>query len=241
MTPLLSIIIPCYNEERTLVACIERVLAIADDEVTLDVVIVDDCSRDNSLTLAHALAKVHAQVRVFAHDHNQGKGAALKSGIRQASGKFVTFQDADLEYDPQDLKQLLLPLMKNEADVVYGSRLLAQSDNVSPHIWHIAANRALTVFSNLCTGFRLTDMETCYKMFPRAIIEQITIREKRFGVEPELTAKLARLRVGGRKLRVAEVPIRYRGRSYEEGKKIGFKDGLRALYCSIRYSFFSTL
>jgi len=237
MPPVLSVIVPCYNEEATLDPCIARVLAIGDSGLSLEIIIVDDHSRDGSPAVMEALATRHREIAIVRHQENQGKGAALKSGVAHASGDFVVFQDADMEYDPEDLKRLLVPLREGKADVVFGTRFSKESQNTNPYFWHVAANSVLTLFSNLCSGLRLTDMETCYKMFRREIIAQISIEEKRFGVEPELVAKIARLRPGGKKLRITEVGIRYHGRTYGQGKKIGFKDALRALYCSVKYSF----
>jgi dolichol-phosphate mannosyltransferase len=229
--PKLSIVIPAYNEERTLARCVERVLAIADDHLTLEILVVDDASSDRTLLLATQIASAHPTVRVLRHETNQGKGAALQTGFRGATGDFVAVQDADLEYDPRDLKRLLGPLVTGSADVVLGSRFLSQGEHRVLYFWHAVGNRVLTLASNMFTDLNLTDMETCYKVFRRDVLEKVELKEKRFGFEPEIVAKIARLR-----LRIYEMGISYAGRTYAEGKKIGAKDGLRALYCIVRYN-----
>ena len=227
----LSIVVPCYNEAGTLAACIERVLAIADESLSIEVIIVDDCSTDDSLAIARELEKTREPVVVAAHEKNQGKGAALRTGFKRATGDFVAVQDADLEYDPRDLKNILTPLIKGDADVVLGSRFLSPGTHRVLYFWHYLANRFLTVLSNMFTDLNLTDMECCYKVFRREIIQSIEIKEDRFGFEPEIVAKVAHLR-----LRVYETGVSYYGRTYAEGKKIGFRDGLRALYCICHYN-----
>ena len=226
-----SIVVPCYNEGDTLRNCVERVLEIADEPLSLEIIIVDDCSSDRSLTIARELASRHPEIMVFHHEENQGKGAALRTGFRKASGDFVAVQDADLEYDPMDLKRLLVPLIRNEADVVLGSRFLSLGAHRVLYFWHYLGNRFLTFISNMFTDLNLTDMETCYKVFRREVIQNIQIKENRFGFEPEIVAKVAQMR-----LRIYEVGISYHGRTYEEGKKIGVKDGFRAIYCIFRYN-----
>ena len=228
---VLSLIVPCYNEEQTLAACIERVLEIGDAELKLEVIIVDDCSQDDSLEIARRLAAAHPTIKVFTHPCNRGKGAALRTGFTKATGDFVAIQDADLEYDPADLKKLLRPLREGRADVVLGSRFLTTEVHRVFHFWHALGNRFLTLLSNMFTDLNLTDMETCYKVFRREIIQGLDLREDRFGFEPEVIAKLSRKR-----LRIYEMGISYFGRSYDEGKKIGFRDGLRALYCILKYN-----
>jgi dolichol-phosphate mannosyltransferase len=227
----LSLVIPCYNEEKTLEDCVEKVRAIADDTLELELVIVDDCSKDRSREIAKAIAAKHAGIVVLWHDKNQGKGAALRTGIARASGDFVAVQDADLEYDPMDLRRLLEPLRKGEADVVLGSRFLSHGYHRVLYFWHSMGNRFLTLLSNMLTDLNLTDMETCYKVFRREVIQSIPIQENRFGFEPEVVAKIAHQR-----LRIYEMGISYRGRTYAEGKKIGAKDGFRALYCILKYN-----
>ena len=229
--PKLSIVIPAYNEERTLARCVERVLAIQDDDLKLELLIVNDASKDRTLQVARELAAAHPNIRVLNHEINQGKGAALHTGFRGATGDFVAVQDADLEYDPRDLKRLIVPLVDGRADVVLGSRFLSGGAHRVLYFWHSIGNRFLTLLSNMFTDLNLTDMETCYKVFKREVIQKIELEEKRFGFEPEVVAKIAQLR-----LRIFEMGIDYSGRTYEEGKKIGAKDGFRALYCIMRYN-----
>ncbi len=228
----LTTVIPCYNERSTLEHCVERVLSIADEQLSLEVIIVDDKSGDGSLEIATELARKYPeQIVVIAHDKNQGKGAALRTGFARATGDFVCVQDADLEYDPSDLKRLLQPLISGKADVVLGSRFLTTGEHRVLYFWHSMGNRILTLLSNMFTDLNLTDMECCYKVFRRDVIQGIEIREDRFGFEPEIVAKVAHLR-----LRIYEMGVSYYGRTYEEGKKIGLKDGFRALYCIFRYN-----
>ena len=217
----LSLVIPCYNEEKTLESCIEKVLEIQDEDLQLELIIVDDCSKDASRKVAAGLAERIPGLVLKHHDVNQGKGAALRTGIRHASGHFVAIQDADLEYDPMDLKRLLVPLRNGEADVVLGSRFLSHGYHRVLYFWHSLGNRFLTLLSNMLTDLNLTDMETCYKVFRREVIQGIDIEENRFGFEPEVVAKIAALR-----LRIYEMGISYRGRTYAEGKKIGAKGRL---------------
>lgn len=227
----LSIVIPCYNEESTLYNCVTNVLKIADDNLSLEIIIVDDHSDDKSYLIASDLLKIHQGITVFRHEKNQGKGAALRTGIAHASGDYIAVQDADLEYDPQDLKRLLTPLVSGEADVVLGSRFRSSEAGRVLYFWHYVGNRVLTLISNMFTDLNLTDIETCYKVFRRDVIQSIDLKEDRFGFEPEVIAKIAQRRV-----RIFEIGISYRGRTYEEGKKISAKDGFRALYCILRYN-----
>jgi dolichol-phosphate mannosyltransferase len=227
----LSVVVPIYNESRTLRACIERVLAITDESLSLEVIIVDDCSTDGSLAIAQELEKTYEQIFLITHEKNRGKGAALRTGFKGVTGDFVAVQDADLEYDPKDLKKILAPLINGDADVVLGSRFLSSGTHRVLYFWHYLANRFLTILSNMFTDLNLTDMECCYKVFRREVIQSIDIRENRFGFEPEIVAKVAHMR-----LRVFETGISYYGRTYAEGKKIGFRDGLRALYCICHYN-----
>jgi dolichol-phosphate mannosyltransferase len=227
----LSVVIPCYNEESTLESCIEKVLAIKDDGLDLDVIVVDDCSKDGSLAVCSRLAERVPGLVLLHHEKNMGKGAALRTGIARATGDFVAIQDADLEYDPMDLKRMLVPLRNDEADVVLGSRFLSAGYHRVLYFWHSIGNRFLTLLSNMLTDLNLTDMETCYKVFRREVIQSIKIEENRFGFEPEVVAKIAHMR-----LRIYEMGISYRGRTYAEGKKIGMKDGWRAVYCILKYN-----
>lgn len=227
----LSIVIPCFNESQTLARCVDRVRAIADDSLGLELIIVDDASTDDSVAVAESLVEKYSDVRLFRHVQNRGKGAALRTGFKEATGDFVAVQDADLEYNPQDFKKLLPPLIAGEAEVVFGSRFLPTGANRVLYFWHMLGNRFLTFLSNMFTDLNLTDMETGYKVFRRDIIQSLPIRENRFGFEPEIVARVAHLRV-----RIFEIGITYHGRTYDEGKKIGVKDGIRALYCILRYN-----
>lgn len=226
-----SIIIPCYNEEKSLEDSVERVLSISDEYLKLEIIIIDDCSKDKSLEIANNLASKYKEIHVYKHDFNQGKGAALRTGFQKATGDFVAVQDADLEYNPQELRNLLIPLIKNEADVVLGSRFLSSGTHRVLYFWHSLGNKFLTLLSNMFTDLNLTDMETCYKVFKREVIQSVEIEENRFGFEPEIVAKIAQMR-----LRIYEMGISYYGRTYEEGKKIGAGDGFRALYCIFHYN-----
>ena len=219
---------PVYNERPTLRTMVERVLSVP---MEIELLCVDDGSRDGSREILAELEKQYPQIRVFLQPHNMGKGAALRRGIQEATGDFVVIQDADLEYDPAEFPQLLEPLLAGKADVVYGSRFMGSGAHRVLYFWHSVGNRLLTLLSNCLTNINLSDMETCYKMFRREVIATIPIEENRFGFEPEITVKVAR-----RNLRIYEVGISYSGRTYDEGKKIGWKDGFRALYCLFKYS-----
>jgi len=222
----LSVVMPCYNEVNTVALVVERVLA---SPWTAEVVIVDDCSTDGTSEVLASLDD--PRVRVLHQSPNQGKGAALRRGFSAATQPFVIVQDADLEYDPADYTQLLGPLVDGRADVVYGSRFLTNRPHRVLYFWHSLGNRFLTLLSNMFTDLNLSDMETCFKAFRRDVLAEITLQEDRFGIEPELTAKVA---AGG--WVVFEVGISYNGRTYDEGKKIGWRDGVRAVYCIVRYS-----
>jgi glycosyltransferase involved in cell wall biosynthesis len=224
----LSVVIPVYNEYATLRQVVERVLAVP---LELEVLCVDDGSRDGSREILAELQNQYRQVQVLLQPRNMGKGAALRRGIQEAAGDFVVIQDADLEYDPADYTLLLDPLIQGKADVVYGSRFLGAAPHRVLYFWHSVGNRLLTLLSNCLTNINLTDMETCYKVFRRDVIQSIQIEENRFGFEPEITVKVAK-----RHLRIYEVGISYWGRTYEEGKKIGWRDGVRAVWCLLKYS-----
>jgi glycosyltransferase involved in cell wall biosynthesis len=229
-----SLIIPCYNEAQTLEQCVQKVMTIAENQpFSLELIIVDDCSSDDSLAIANELAlKYPATVKVMKHDRNRGKGAAIRTGFICATGDYVGIQDADNEYNPKDYLRLLEPLVEGKADVVYGSRYLQPDSRRVLYYWHTWMNKTLTTISNMFSNLDITDMETCYKIFRREAIQQIapTLKEERFGFEAEVTVKVAQ---GG--YRVYECAISYNPRSYEEGKKIGWKDGVRALYCLLHY------
>ena len=228
----LSVVIPVYNEERWVREVVRRVQAV---DVPKEVVIVEDCSKDNTRAILQELEKEHDNLRVFYQPRNLGKGAALRRGFQEASGDVVLVQDADLEYDPAEYPKLLQPILDGRADVVYGSRFVGEQHRVL-YFWHYVANKALTTLSNMFTNLNLTDMETCYKVFRREVLQGIKLKSDRFGFEPEITAKVARRRRPA--WRIYEVPISYSGRTYEEGKKIGLKDAFNALWCILRYRYF---
>ena len=224
----LSVVMPVYNEHATLKQVIERVLAVP---LEIELICVDDGSTDGSREVLAELQAAHPQIRVEFQPKNMGKGAALRRGIQASTGDFVIIQDADLEYDPSDYSALLEPLIEGKADVVYGSRFLGSGPHRVLYFWHSVGNSVLTLISNALTNMNMTDMETCYKVFRREILQSIPIEEDRFGFEPEITVKIAK-----RRLRVYEVGISYWGRTYEEGKKIGWRDGVHALWCLLKYT-----
>jgi glycosyltransferase involved in cell wall biosynthesis len=231
----LSVVIPCFNEERSLDTIVRRVLAADRCGLNLELIVVDDGSADRSSEVMKSLAANHPEIVSVTHAKNCGKGAALRTGFNTATGDIVLVQDADLEYDPAEYPRLLKPILDGRADVVFGSRFRGGEETRVLYFWHRVANQLLTLASNMFTDLNLTDMETCYKVFRREVLAQIDIVENRFGFEPEITAKVAKLAA---RPRIYEVGISYSGRTYEEGKKIGFRDAVRALYCIVRYNLF---
>jgi glycosyltransferase involved in cell wall biosynthesis len=224
----LGVVIPVYNEERTLHLIVNKVLARSE---VGELVMVNDCSTDGTWNTMQQLAKQDPRIRIFNHEVNQGKGAALRNGFKHVQSEIVIIQDADLEYDPDEYPKLLQPILMGKADVVFGSRFLGSGMHRVLYYWHFLGNQVLTQLSNMFTNLTLTDMETCYKVFRRDVLKKIQIEENRFGFEPEITAKVAKMRVP-----IYEVSISYYGRTYEEGKKIGWKDGFRAIWCILKYN-----
>ncbi len=238
MSQTLSIVIPAYNEERTIHLILDRIKEVTLlNDIRKEIIITNDCSSDDTegAIKQYMAANQQMNIQYYAHEVNQGKGAALHTGIKRATGDFLIIQDADLEYDPQEYNILLQPIVDGFADVVYGSRFMGGKPHRILFYWHSRGNRWLTGLSNMFTNLNLTDMETCYKLFRTDIIQQLHLREKRFGFEPEVTAKVSR--IPG--IRIYEVGISYYGRTYEEGKKIGWRDGFRAIYCILKYNLLS--
>jgi len=223
----LSVVIPAFNEERTLEEVVRRVECVPIDK---EIIVVDDCSTDGTPLVAENLRKAQ-RVAYFRHARNQGKGAALRTGFAHARGDVVIVQDADLEYDPSEIPRMMIPILEGRADVVYGSRFSGGESHRVLYFWHSVGNNLLTLMSNMFTDLNLTDMETCYKLFRREVLEDISIEESRFGFEPEITAKIAK-----RGYRIFETGISYNGRTYADGKKIGWRDGVRAVWCIVKYN-----
>jgi glycosyltransferase involved in cell wall biosynthesis len=234
----ISVVIPVYNEKATIREILRQVRAVP---IKKQIIAVDDCSTDGTREVLRELAERDSDLKVIYHVANQGKGAALRTGFGEATGQIVIVQDADLEYDPSQYPQLIQPIVEDKADVVFGSRFIGETHRVL-YFWHYLANRFLTLLSNMFTNLNLTDMEVCYKVFRREVIQSIVLRSDRFGFEPEVTAKVARFNFPGengqppRPCRIYEIPVSYHGRTYHEGKKIGLKDGFQALYCILRYA-----
>jgi glycosyltransferase involved in cell wall biosynthesis len=222
----LSVVIPVYNEKGTIREIYDSVKAV---DIDKEIILVDDCSTDGTREILQELAG--ESTHVFMHDRNMGKGAALRTGFKNVTGEIVIIQDADLEYDPNQYHKIIQPILDGKADVVYGSRFVTGDYRRVLFFWHMVGNKLLTLLSNMLTGLNLSDMETCYKVFRREVLERITIEENRFGFEPEITAKIAKMN-----LRIYEVGISYSGRTYEEGKKIGWMDGISALKCILKYN-----
>ena len=234
----ISIIVPAFNEESTITIIADKLLNLyLVNNIKKEIIIVNDCSTDNTEHLIQNIIKSNptAEIKYIKHEKNSGKGAAIHSGIKNATGDYLIIQDADLEYDPSEINKLLKPVLEGYADVVYGSRFIGGSPHRILFFWHTIGNKFLTFLSNFFTNLNLTDMETCYKLFKTSIIKTISLQEKRFGFEPEITSKIAKIKG----IRIYEVGISYYGRTYLEGKKINWKDGVKAIYCIIRYNLFN--
>lgn len=234
----LSIVIPAYNEGPTIHLILDRIKAVTlPNNIEKELIIVNDCSKDDTeeAILRYKESNSDLNIQYYKHEVNKGKGAALHTGIEKASGEFTIIQDADLEYDPQEYHQLLKPILSGDADVVYGSRFMGGNPHRILFFWHSIGNKMLTFLSNMLTNLNLTDMETCYKLFRTDMVQSLRLKEKRFGFEPEVTAKIARIP----NIRIYEVGISYYGRTFAEGKKINWKDGFRAIYCILKYNIFS--
>ena len=237
MTHTLSVVVPAFNEEKTIQSILDQIFQVDLEGMMIELVIINDCSTDATRELVSDYISSHPgnSISLIDQERNLGKGAAIRRGIEEASGDFLIIQDADLEYDPREYKDLLNPLLSDKADVVYGSRFMGSNPHRILFFWHSLGNKLLTFLSNMFNNLNLTDMETCYKMFRSEIIKKIHLQENRFGFEPEVTAKIAR--IPG--IRIYEVGISYYGRTYSEGKKINWKDGFRAIYCILKYGVFN--
>jgi glycosyltransferase involved in cell wall biosynthesis len=237
MNKILSVIIPAYNESKTILDILQKLAGLDIQGVDLEIIVINDCSTDDTKTLVEKFITGHSEkdIRLLNQEKNKGKGAAIHKGIREAGGDYLIIQDADLEYDPQEYRDLLKPVLNGQADVVYGSRFMGSNPHRILFFWHSIGNKMLTSLSNMFTNLNLTDMETCYKLFRTDIIRKIYLKEKRFGFEPEVTAKISR--IPG--IRIYEVGISYYGRTYDEGKKINWKDGFHAIFCVLKYNIFS--
>ena len=237
MTHTLSVVVPAFNEEKTIQSILDKILHVDLEGMMIELVVINDCSTDGTRELVSNYISAHPgdSIRLIDQEKNRGKGAAIRRGIEEASGDFLIIQDADLEYDPREYIDLLNPLLSDKADVVYGSRFMGSNPHRILFFWHSLGNKLLTFLSNMFNNLNLTDMETCYKMFRSEVIKKIHLQENRFGFEPEVTAKIAR--IPG--IRIYEVGISYYGRTYSEGKKINWKDGFRAIYCIFKYGLFN--
>jgi len=237
MIKKLSIVVPAYNEGKTIHLILEKIIAVQlINGIEKEVILVNDCSKDDTEAAVLRFKAQHPELNLhyFKHEVNAGKGAALHTGIQKATGEYLIIQDADLEYDPEEYNDLLIPVLKGFADVVYGSRFMGSKPHRILFFWHSIGNKFLTFLSNFFSNLNLTDMETCYKLFSTELVQGLNLLEKRFGFEPEVTAKIARIKG----IRIYEVGISYYGRTYEEGKKIGWRDGFRAIYCILKYGLF---